>query len=70
MHKIENGPATQVKVTKEEGMEMLKQMQMIRRLETMAGNLYKEKLVRGFCHLYTGQVNVYYPITHSPRIHV
>lgn len=34
---------------------MYRQMQAIRRLETSAGNLYKEKAVRGFCHLYSGQ---------------
>ena len=38
---------------------MYKKMQSIRRLETTAGNLYKDKQIRGFCHLYSGQVSIF-----------
>lgn len=55
LHNLETGPSTKADVTREKALEYYKQMQTIRRLETAAGNLYKEKIVRGFCHLYSGQ---------------
>jgi pyruvate dehydrogenase E1 component alpha subunit len=55
LHKLESAPSTSVTVTRDDALQMYKQMQLIRRLETAAGNLYKEKAIRGFCHLYSGQ---------------
>ncbi|XP_067675510.1 pyruvate dehydrogenase E1 component subunit alpha, mitochondrial-like [Haliotis asinina] len=55
LHKLEQGPATSVTLTREDGLKMYRQMQTIRRMETVAGNLYKSKIIRGFCHLYSGQ---------------
>lgn len=55
LHRLENGPKETVTVSKDEAIKLYTQMQTIRRLETSAGNLYKEKIVRGFCHLYSGQ---------------
>ena len=55
LHKLENGPCTNVKVTKEDALNYYRKMIVIRRLETACGNLYKEKVIRGFCHLYSGQ---------------
>lgn len=55
LHNLETGPATSKTVTRDEALEYYRAMQKIRRLETSAGNLYKEKIVRGFCHLYSGQ---------------
>lgn len=42
-------------MTKEEALQYYRQMLSIRRLEAAAGSMYKEKMVRGFCHLYSGQ---------------
>ncbi|KAH8385186.1 hypothetical protein KR200_011861 [Drosophila serrata] len=55
LHRLDEGPAEEVKLTKDEALRYYTQMQTIRRLETAAGNLYKEKIIRGFCHLYSGQ---------------
>ncbi|XP_050440275.1 probable pyruvate dehydrogenase E1 component subunit alpha, mitochondrial [Adelges cooleyi] len=55
LHKLESGPNSTVTVTKDDAINFYKQMQYIRRIETAAGNLYKEKIIRGFCHLYSGQ---------------
>ncbi|XP_058804021.1 probable pyruvate dehydrogenase E1 component subunit alpha, mitochondrial [Phymastichus coffea] len=55
LHKLDEGPSTQVKLTKSDAVKYYKQLHTIRRMETAAGNLYKEKIVRGFCHLYSGQ---------------
>jgi len=55
LHKLETGPSDNAEVTREQAEKYYLQMQMIRRIESASGNLYKEKAVRGFCHLYSGQ---------------
>lgn len=55
LHKLDSGPSTSVSVTRDDALVYYRRMQTIRRLETSAGNLYKEKIIRGFCHLYSGQ---------------
>uniref|UniRef100_A0A182TLB5 Pyruvate dehydrogenase E1 component subunit alpha n=1 Tax=Anopheles melas TaxID=34690 RepID=A0A182TLB5_9DIPT len=55
LHNLEEGPSTKVTLTKEDALKYYGQMYTIRRMETAAGNLYKEKVIRGFCHLYSGQ---------------
>ncbi|XP_067011088.2 pyruvate dehydrogenase E1 component subunit alpha type II, mitochondrial [Anabrus simplex] len=55
LHKLDSGPSSKVSVTRDDALKYFEQMQTIRRMETAAGNLYKEKIIRGFCHLYSGQ---------------
>ncbi|RUS92032.1 hypothetical protein EGW08_000245 [Elysia chlorotica] len=55
LHRLEKGPNLQVKCTRDEALKFYKQMRTIRVMETTASNLYKSKMIRGFCHLYSGQ---------------
>ncbi|GFT83980.1 probable pyruvate dehydrogenase E1 component subunit alpha, mitochondrial [Nephila pilipes] len=55
LHLLDNGPSSDVTVNKEDALKYYRDMMMIRRMETAANSLYKEKIIRGFCHLYSGQ---------------
>lgn len=49
-------PSLEVEVTKDMLIDMYTKMSTMRRMEMAADALYRQKLIRGFCHLATGQV--------------
>ncbi|XP_063622845.1 probable pyruvate dehydrogenase E1 component subunit alpha, mitochondrial [Cydia splendana] len=55
LHKLDKGPAQSATLTSEDALKIYAQLATLRRIETASGNLYKEKIIRGFCHLYSGQ---------------
>ncbi|KAI5787063.1 dehydrogenase E1 component-domain-containing protein [Geopyxis carbonaria] len=60
-----DAPSTEIQVTKREMKQMYYDMASIRRMEMAADKLYKEKKIRGFCHLSTGQEAVATGIEHA-----
>lgn len=55
VHKLESAPSKEFEIESEELMRIYREMVTIRRMEMAADGLYKSKLIRGFCHLCTGQ---------------
>ncbi|KAI4898351.1 hypothetical protein NFI96_011761, partial [Prochilodus magdalenae] len=55
LHRLDQGPPTQALLTREQGLKYYRIMQTMRRMELKADQLYKQKIIRGFCHLYDGQ---------------
>ncbi|RKP25139.1 Dehydrogenase, E1 component [Syncephalis pseudoplumigaleata] len=50
-----DSPSLAVTISKQELLDMYREMVVIRRMEMAADGLYKAKMIRGFCHLCTGQ---------------
>jgi len=50
-----DAPAATAVSNKKEMYAFWHQMSTMRRMEIVADNLYKQKMIRGFCHLYDGQ---------------
>ena len=48
-------PSDEVTITKEEALKFYREMVLYRRVEIVSDQLYKQRLIRGFCHLYDGQ---------------
>lgn len=72
LHRLAGGPAKVALASKDQLLGYYRQMVTIRRMELAADALYKAKLIRGFCHLQTGQeavpVGIEAALTHEDAL--
>ena len=57
LHGIEECPSKEVELTREDVLSFYRQMNAIREMELAARELYQAKKIRGFLHLFVGQVS-------------
>ncbi|CAG2109570.1 unnamed protein product [Medioppia subpectinata] len=67
LHKLDESPDTEVTLNRDDALKYYREMVTIRRMEAAANALYKDKTVRGFCHLYSGQEAVAVGLENSIR---
>ena len=59
LHHLEGGPSREVELSRNDVLQFYREMTIIREMEERARNLYREKKIRGFLHVYVGQVKVF-----------
>lgn len=55
LHLLDEGPSHTTELTKTDALKYYEQMDEIRKVENSIAQLYRQKKIRGFCHLYVGQ---------------
>ncbi|KAH8298610.1 hypothetical protein KR018_007359, partial [Drosophila ironensis] len=54
-YELDGGPPMDVELSREDALTMYTQMVEVRRFEVNSDTEYKQRRIRGFCHLYNGQ---------------
>jgi len=55
LHRLDKGPENHITSNKDELLSLFRFMALSRRVEIVSDTMYKQRLIRGFCHLYDGQ---------------